>query len=125
MTMDNLPRRDVTREEARRRTDEFKVHTEAWLEELVSLHDDQVWWALGYADWDEYCAAEFGSIRLPTGAGRTGAILTLRQAQLSYRDIAAALGVGRSTVERELDPADSDSLPDTIVGREVSPGDQD
>ena len=43
MTTDNLPRRDITYEEARRRTDEFKVHAEAWLRELVSLHDDQVW----------------------------------------------------------------------------------
>ena len=43
MTTDNLPRRDITHEEARRRTDEFKVHAEAWLRELVSLHDDQVW----------------------------------------------------------------------------------
>ena len=106
MTIDNLPRRDITREEARRRTDEFKVHTEAWLTELVSLHDDEVWWALGYISWDDYCSSEFGSIRLPRGASRTGAVLTMRQASLSIRDIDSALGLSRGTVQRELDAAD-------------------
>ena len=116
MTIDNLPRRDITREEARRRTDEFKVHTEAWLTELVSLHDDEVWWALGYISWDDYCSSEFGSIRLPRGASRTGAVLTMRQASLSIRDIGSALGLSRGTVQRELDTADPASLPDTIIG---------
>jgi hypothetical protein len=116
MIIDNLPRRPMTREEARRRTDEFKVHTEAWLEELAALHDDQVWRALGYYNWGEYCAAEFGSIRLPRGEGRTEAVVTLRQASMSIRDISSALGLGRGTVERELNAADADSLPDTIIG---------
>ena len=42
--------------------------------------------------------------------------LTLRQASLSIRDIGSALGLSRGTVQRELDAADPDSLPDTIVG---------
>ena len=65
MTMDNLPRRDITREEARRRTDEFKVHTEVWLEELTALYVDQVWYALDYETCDEYCA---GRVRVDTAA---------------------------------------------------------
>jgi len=70
----------MSREEARRRTDEFKAHTEVWLEELKALYVDQVWYALDYETWDEYCQAEFGSIRLPRGPGRTEAVLTLRDA---------------------------------------------
>ena len=101
MSIDNLPRRAMSREEARRRTDEFKVHTEAWLEELVSLFLDQVWWSLGYTTWDEYCTAEFGTIRLPRG-GRAGAIITLREANMSVRMIASALGIGVGTVHREI-----------------------
>ena len=97
MNPDNLPSRNITREEARRRTDEFKVHTERWLAELVALHDDEVWWALDYYDWDEYCRAEFGSIRLPR-ADRDGAARSLTDAGLSIRAICSALGVGYGAV---------------------------
>jgi len=71
---------------------------------------------LGYVDWAEYCQAEFGSIKLPRGAGRTEAVVTLRQSELSIRDIGSALGLSRGTVQRELDAVDPASLPDTIVG---------
>ena len=96
MTTGNVPARAMSREEARRRTDEFKIHTEAWLEELAALYVDQVWRALDYETFDEYCAAELGSIRLPR-AGRTEAVLTLRDAGLSIRAISSALGLGRGT----------------------------
>lgn len=107
----NLPARTITREEARRRTDEFKVHTEVWLRELVALHDDEVWWALGYYDWDEYCKAEFGSIRLPRGPGRTEAVRTLIDADLSIRAISSALGLGYGTVQREIKASDPNGSP--------------
>ena len=94
MTTGNVPARAMSREEARRRTDEFKAHTEAWLEELAALYIDQVWWALDYETFDEYCAAELGSIRLPR-AGRREAVLTLRDAGLSIRAISSALRLGR------------------------------
>jgi len=42
--------------------------------------------------------------------------LTLRPASLSIRDIGSALGLSRGTVRRELDAADADKLPVTIVG---------
>lgn len=42
MTTGNVPARAMSREEARRRTDEFKAHTEVWLEELKALYVDQV-----------------------------------------------------------------------------------
>ena len=90
----------MTREEARRRTDEFKAHTEGWLAEFVSLYLDQVWWALGYDDWDEYCRAEFGAIRLPAQQiARDGAIITLRQTRCrSHGPYAGAWG-GVGTVQ--------------------------
>ena len=50
-------------------------------------------------------AAEFGTIRLLRGT-RTGAILTLREAHLSVRAIASALGIGVGTVHREIAAAD-------------------
>lgn len=51
-------------------------------------------------------AAEFGTIRLPRGTRTTGAILTLREAHLSVRAIASALGIGVGTVHREIAAAD-------------------
>jgi hypothetical protein len=106
----------MSREEARRRTDEFKAHTEVWLEELKALYVDQVWYALDYETWDEYCQAEFGSIRLPRGPGRTEAVLTLRDAGLSVRAISSAIGVGYGTVRREIVAGEPNGSPDPPHG---------
>ncbi len=111
MTTGNVPARSITRDEARRRTDEFKVHTEAWLEELAALYIDHVWYALDYETFDEYCAAELGSIPLPR-AGRSEAVLTLRDAGLSIRAISSALGLGVATIHREIEAGVPNGTPD-------------
>lgn len=105
----------MSREEARRRTDEFKAHTEVWLEELAALYIEQVWYALDYETFDQYCHAELGSIRLPR-AGRTEAVLTLRDAGLSIRAISSALGLGVGTVHREIEAGVPTGTPDPPNG---------
>ena len=109
MTMDNLPASSMTREEARRLTDEIKADVEDFLEKvtpkLIRMYIEGGWYALGYETWDEYCEADLGSIRLPK-ALRTQTVLTLRHAGLTIRPIAKALGLSHGTVGAIVKDAD-------------------
>jgi hypothetical protein len=64
----------------------------------------EAWKPLGYGSWDMYCAAEFGTARLRVPREERAEVVgSLRDAGLSLRAIAAATGLGRGTVERELE----------------------
>ncbi|MGB8503256.1 MAG: hypothetical protein WCE29_13610, partial [Mycobacterium sp.] len=58
---------------------------------------------LGYANWDAYCEAEFGSlrVRLPREE-RRDVVCSLREAGLSIRAIASATGIDKNTVQTDL-----------------------
>src|SRR5690606_22189968 len=63
----------------------------------------RAWAALGYNSWDAYCAAEFGTSRIPLPREERREIVTsLREAGLSTRAIASATGVDHSTVSRDI-----------------------
>lgn len=70
---------------------------------IVAAYQGEVWVALGYKTWDEYCTKEFGDTRarLPL-AVRCGVMNTLRDAGLSLRAIASATGYDKRTVSRTL-----------------------
>lgn len=77
---------------------------------LVTVWEDvklaylgRAWLALGYASWDELCAAEFGTmqIRLPREERRE-VVASLSEVGMSTRAIAAATGVHHSTVASDL-----------------------
>ena len=119
MTTGNVPARSITREEARRLTDEIKADTEAFLEsiapKLARVYAEQAWYALDYETWDEYCQAEFGSIRLPRGS-RSPTVLFLRDEGLSIRAISSALGLGVGTIHREIEAGVPNGTPDLPNG---------
>src|SRR5690606_16408529 len=63
----------------------------------------RAWVSLGYESWDAYCAAEFSETRVWASVEeRHQQTLKLREAGMSQRAIAAVLGVGHSTVDRDL-----------------------
>jgi len=80
---------------------------------IVSLHEtlglireayeQRDWQTLGYGSWQDYLAAEFGESAFPRLTREQREELAGRLADtMSGRAIAAVLGVGKSTVQRDL-----------------------
>jgi hypothetical protein len=125
---------DMNADEARAITEAIKAAVEQALtlikdaDKLVKDADKlvkdayhrRVWLAMGYNTFDAWCLGEFGSAPLPVSREeRPAMVLALRQAGLSQRAIASAIGVSKKTVDRDLDATESDDsvvLPDTITG---------
>lgn len=92
--------------EARALTDRIKVGVEVLWDLVKQAYEQCAWNALGYSSWDEYCTREFGAsrLRLPREE-RAEVVASLRESGLSTRAIAAATGLGATTVRRELSGA--------------------
>jgi hypothetical protein len=102
-------------EEARLLTDEIKRDAEVLWDKIVTVYTQRAWAALGYATWDEYVIRELGStrLRLPREE-RTEIVTSLRHAGLSMRAIASATGLGRGTVQREIEAGEENSTPEPV-----------
>lgn len=102
--------RDLTIEEAKLVTGEIRDATARMLETLADVNAavgrawrGRAWLAMGYASWEDYCAAEFSEVRLWTTVDeRRDRVLALREAGLSQRAIAAVVSVGVATANRDL-----------------------
>lgn len=71
--------------------------------QIEKLYKGRGWEALGYQSWEECCAGEFSEVQLwSTVQERAERSMALRGASMSFRGIAAILGVGTSTVFRDL-----------------------
>jgi hypothetical protein len=95
----------IAPDEARTLTDQIKTGVEAVWHLITRAYTERAWSALGYTSWDDYCTREFGTsrLRLPREE-RAEVVSSLRESGLSLRAIAAATGLGRGTIERELAP---------------------
>lgn len=95
----------LTEADARALTDEIRTNLERDWELIVRAYTERAWKALGYASWDGYCTTEFGGVRprLPREV-QQAFVRFLREAGLSMRAIAAATGVSKSTIQRNLSP---------------------
>lgn len=93
--------RDFTEDEARAHTDKIVRLLDDRADMIVEAWDRRAWAALGYESWADYCESEFdtGPFAL-RGVSRDNTILKLRAAGMSTRAVAAAVGVGKSTVDR-------------------------
>ena len=70
---------------------------------IKELHAGQGWKALNYDTWQEACEAELGGFRLGwVPEERREVVAELRDAGMSTRAIGTALGVGMTTVKRDL-----------------------
>ncbi|HEY5985166.1 MAG TPA: hypothetical protein VIV12_02105 [Streptosporangiaceae bacterium] len=114
--MTELATRDLTVDEAR----EFVEHVRASVDDLkdwiVRAVRGRAWVALGYSSWDQMCEAEFDGavIRLPR-EDRRDAVASLREAGLSTRAIAGALGVHKDTVRNDLSTGENSPVPDSVT----------
>lgn len=108
--------------EARAHTERMRSsEVEPW-ELLADLHQRRGWEALCYRTWEDYCAHEFGPDRSALVRGnRRGAVIALHHAGMSFRGIAAALGMGYGTVARDVSMATvGEALADEDSGRPLS-----
>lgn len=104
-----------TEQEARALTDRIKVAVEGTWLLIQEAYISRTWAALGYATWDAYCAAEFGTarLRLPREE-RQEVVASLRESGMSLRAISSATGISPATAMR--DSRVSDETPAVILG---------
>lgn len=117
MTVDlAAPPADISPDDARTLTDRIKTGVEAIWHLIEQAYVSRAWSALDYSSWDDYCTREFGTsrLRLPREE-RQEVVASMRESGLSVRAIAAATGLGRGTVDRELSGVPN-GTPDVVVG---------
>jgi protein gp37 len=80
----------------------------AWILSVTTAFAKRDWAALGYTSWEAYTDAEYGDLKqqLPPGL-RPQIAAAMRAENMDMRSIAAAFGVGKSTIARELSNVDA------------------
>jgi hypothetical protein len=95
--------RDLLEIEARALVDSIRADITDVGERIATAYLGRAWIALGYADWDSLCDAEFEGARLRVPREvRAELVQSLSAAGLSTRAAAKALGVGKSTINRDM-----------------------
>ena len=94
---------ELTQQEARELTDRIRVvDSELW-RMVAEAYTRGAHRALGYASWDAYCNAEFGSNRLGIPREeRPETVQSLRANGLSLRAIQSATGVSVPTIRKDV-----------------------
>jgi hypothetical protein len=105
--------------EARARVDRITVGLDGLQDlcrEVADSYTLRDWSVLGYRSWAQMCDAEFSTarIRLPD-KDRARLVSALRNAGMSYRAVAAATGVSKDTVGRDLARV-ADETPHEVTG---------
>lgn len=101
---------------ARARVERIRGHISAAWADIVAAHRDRDWITLGYESWDSMCEGEFSGARIALPLEDRRAIVgDLRAEGMSTRAIGSALGVGQSTVRRDLSTEPNGSV-DRITG---------
>ena len=104
-------------DEAKRRVDRVKSGVERIWDDLVVLYRERAWSVLGYQSWDALCDAEFGGTRIALPRQqRQEVVCDLREAGMSTRAIASAVGATHTTVQRDLDAAGTFVPPVSVIG---------
>ena len=89
--------------EARRITDQIRIGLEGSWQLIVEAFLGRAWLALGYSNWDDYVRREFGNLVLAVPReGRDEIIVSMREAGMSLRAIAPAVGVSKTTAQRVI-----------------------
>lgn len=111
---------DLSSVEARRITDQIRIGLEGSWQLIVKAFNGRVWIALGYNTWDEYVRREFGNLVLAVPReGRDEIIVSMREAGMSLRAIAPAVGVSKDTAQRVIAralPVGEPNVSDETVG---------
>jgi hypothetical protein len=109
---------DLTPAEARSLTDNIRAALSDVWPMFKRAYAGRVWLALGYATWDNYCDTELAGVRPPIESReqRQAIVGDLRQAGMSNRGIAAAVGISHPTVISDLRAGGQDLPPATVQG---------
>lgn len=107
----------LTPVEAKQLTESIRICVIDLEEKVVVAYFGRVWIAMGYPSWDDYIHGEFKSapLALPREDRRVQ-VASLRQQGLSMPAIASVTGTSVGTVHSDLEPFNSERLPDRIVG---------
>lgn len=112
----NLPLQVITPDMARASVQRARSNLEAAAAEIVWQVEREVWVTLGYRSWSEMREAEYGGAAfMVPRAKRPELIGQLRALGLPKAEIAATAGVGRATVDRDLNAQTGNETPDTIT----------
>ncbi len=99
----------ATTQVARARRERIRLGMHSFIatrKDIADAYRERDWETLGHASWEAYVEAEFSEDRVRLSAAeRREAVAELRLAGLSQRAIGAALGVPKSTVDRDLSTA--------------------
>ena len=72
---------------------------------LTAAYDAEDWKTLGYSSWEAYCTGEFqGRIPRLAKSERGGVVQELAEHGMPIKAIAAATGIARNTIRRDLRP---------------------
>lgn len=103
-------------ERARELVDMIRAGVSVVRDALIEAFEGRAWVALGYADWQSLCDAEFGvRVQLPREQRRE-LVGELREAGLSTRAIGSALDVAPSTVREDLGTGGRNRPPERVTG---------
>lgn len=101
--------------EARKRAERIRTGIVAYAQtraDIIAAYQDRDWSALGYESWDAYLDGEFSDQRLRLSReDRQETVAVFREAGMSTRAIASAVGVNQGTVVRDLASGDADASP--------------
>lgn len=95
---------DMSADEARVLTDSIRRTLEGVWPLFVRAYQGRAWKALGYESWERYCSNELGGLRPPIESReqRREIVGEMRQAGMSQRGIADAVGLSRQAVRGDL-----------------------
>jgi hypothetical protein len=83
---------------------------------VTELYEGQAWLVLGYADWSELCAAEFGSLRELGQTERRTLVSSMSAHGMSTRAQGAVTGTSAPTIMRDQQQVLQDETPGNVVG---------
>lgn len=112
---------DIARARAARIRETTPI-VERWMRDVIDADRDRDWKTLGYPSWEEYVTAEFGTLPRLGREGRNLAIGNMADAGMTRKKVAAALGVGTTTVDRALRRSAPNGAPPTPPGPSARPG---
>ena len=94
---------DLTVHDARVLTARIRESVAGVWDLIVEAYTSRAWTSLGYDSWDDYTRTEFDGVRIALPReDRREVIGSLRDAGLSTRAIASAIGVNDKTVRNDL-----------------------
>lgn len=113
---------DLTVHDARVLTARIRESVAGVWDLIVEAYTSRAWTSLGYDSWDDYTRTEFDGVRIALPReDRREVVGSLRDAGLSTRAIASAIGVDDKTVRNDLAGADYSAPVIGADGKQYAP----